>query len=334
MISVSEAGATPARDPSVAVVVINYNGGNMLLRCLHDLSRQTWTSFKVIVVDNASSDDSMQRAEQEYPHIHAVRLQDNVGFAMGNNIGADLARECGWIACLNPDAYAHPDWLSSLMRAAQAHPEFAMFGSKLILAPRPDRLDGTGDIYHVCGAAWRRDHGRKLAVGHHAEEEIFAPCAAAALYRRDAFDDAGGFDSDFFCFFEDVDLAFRMRLLGYRCFYVPGAIVHHVSSAITGFESEFSVYHGHRNLVWTFFKNMPRPLFVAFLPLHLVLNIVSIVLYTFKGKPLTILRSKRDAIRGLRSAWRKRALIQSRRRVSSRALLRLMQKDFFSLWNR
>ena len=326
--------ATTARDRSIAVIVVNYNGGDMLLRCLHDLARQTWPDFKVIVVDNASSDDSMLRAEQEYPHIDAVRLEDNVGFAMGNNIGADLARDCNWIACLNPDAYAHPDWLKNLMQAAQTHPEFAMFGSQLILAPNPERLDGTGDIYHVSGAAWRRDHRRTLAEGHHNEEEIFAPCAAAALYRRDAFDAAGGFDNDFFCFFEDVDLAFRMRLLGYRCLYVPSAIVHHVSSAITGFQSDFTVYHGHRNLVWTFFKNMPLPLFIAFLPLHVLLNMASVVLYTFKGQPLTILRSKRDAIRGLRSAWRKRGLIQSGRRVSSWNLLRLMEKDLRSLWNR
>jgi len=324
----------PVPDPSVAIIVINYNSGDMLLRCLHDLELQTWSSFKVIVIDNASSDDSLLRAEREYPWIEAVRLESNVGFAMGNNIGAALAPECKWIACLNPDAYAHPDWLANLMQAAQAHPEFALFGSKLILAMYPDRLDGTGDIYHVSGAAWRRDHGRKLAKGHHIEGEIFAPCAAAALYRRDVFDAVGGFDSDYFCYFEDVDLAFRMRLMGHRCYYVPSAIVHHVSSAITGYQSPFTVYHGHRNLVWTFFKDMPLPLLLAYLLLHLLLNAASIVLYTFKGQLITILKSKWDAIRGLRSVWRKRRQIQSQRRISSLDLLRLMEKDLFTLWNR
>ena len=324
----------PVPDPSVAVIVINYNSGDMLLRCLHDLELQTWSSFKVIVIDNASSDDSLLRAEREYPWIEAVRMESNVGFAMGNNIGAALAPECKWIACLNPDAYAHPDWLANLMQAAQAHPEFALFGSKLILAMYPDRLDGTGDIYHVSGAAWRRDHGRKLAKGHHIEGEIFAPCAAAALYRRDVFDAVGGFDSDYFCYFEDVDLAFRMRLMGHRCYYVPSAIVHHVSSAITGYQSPFTVYHGHRNLVWTFFKDMPLPLLLAYLLLHLLLNAASIVLYTFKGQLITILKSKWDAIRGLRSVWRKRRQIQSQRRISSLDLLRLMEKDLFTLWNR
>ena len=334
MIPTAGESVAPVPDPSVAIIVINYNSGDMLLRCLHDLELQTWSSFKVIVIDNASSDDSLLRAEREYPWIEAVRLESNVGFAMGNNIGAALAPECKWIACLNPDAYAHPDWLANLMQAAQAHPEFALFGSKLILAMYPDRLDGTGDIYHVSGAAWRRDHGRKLAKGHHIEGEIFAPCAAAALYRRDVFDAVGGFDSDYFCYFEDVDLAFRMRLMGHRCYYVPSAIVHHVSSAITGYQSPFTVYHGHRNLVWTFFKDMPLPLLLAYLLLHLLLNAASIVLYTFKGQLITILKSKWDAIRGLRSVWRKRRQIQSQRRISSLDLLRLMEKDLFTLWNR
>lgn len=334
MIPTAGERVAPVHDLGVAVIIINYNGGDMLLHCLHNLELQTWRSFRVIVVDNASSDDSMLRAEREYPWIEAVCLESNVGFAMGNNIGAALAPECRWIACLNPDAYAHPDWLANLMRAAQAHPEFAFFGSQLILADEPGRLDGTGDIYHVSGAAWRRDHGRELAKGHHVEEEIFAPCAAAALYRRDVFDAAGGFDSDYFCYFEDVDLAFRMRLLGHRCYYVPSAIVHHVSSAIAGYQSPFTVYHGHRNLVWTFFKDMPLPLLLAYFLLHLLLNAASIVLYTFKGQPMTILKSKRDAIRGLRSVWRKRRQIQSQRRISSLDLLRLMEKDLIKLWNR
>lgn len=325
---------TAGRDPSVAVIVINYNSGDMLLRCLHDLELQTWRSFKVIVVDNASTDDSMLRAEREYPWIKSVRLDHNVGFAEGNNIGAALAPECKWIACLNPDAFADPDWLASLMRTAQAHPEFVFFGSKLILAGDSARLDGTGDIYHVSGAAWRRDHGREVTNGHHAEGEIFAPCAAAALYRRDAFDAVGGFDSDYFCYFEDVDLAFRMRLIGHRCYYVPSAVVHHVSSAITGYQSPFTVYHGHRNLVWTFFKDMPFPLLLIYLLSHLFLNLASIVLYTFKGQPVTILRAKWDAILGLRSVWRKRRQVQSRRKISSLALLRHMERDLFKLYLR
>ena len=334
MIPTTGERATAGHDPSVAVIIINYNSGDMLLRCLHDLELQTWRSFKVIVVDNASSDDSMLRAEREYPWIESVRLESNVGFAKGNNIGAALAPECRWIACLNPDAYAHPEWLASLMQTAQARPEFALFGSKLILADDPARLDGTGDIYHVSGAAWRRDHGQEFANGHHIEGEIFAPCAAAALYRRDVFDAAGGFDSDYFCYFEDVDMAFRMRLMGHRCYYVPSAVVHHVSSAITGYQSPFTVYHGHRNLVWTFFKDMPLPLLLVYLLPHLFLNLASIVLYTFKGQPVTILKSKWDAILGLRSAWRKRRQIQSQRTISSLALLRLMERDLFKLYLR
>lgn len=320
--------------PRVAVIVVNFNAGDMLLRCLRHLQRQTWPPSKVIVVDNASADDSMQRAEREHSWIEAVRLQSNVGFAAGNNIGVAHASDCDWIACLNPDAYADAEWLANLMRAAQAHPEFAFFGSKLILSEHRNRLDGTGDVYHVSGAAWRRDHGRMVDQGHHVSGEIFAPCAAASVYRRDAFDAVGGFDGDYFCYFEDVDLAFRMRLRGYRCYYAADAIVYHMGSAITGYQSPFTTYHGHRNLVWTFVKNMPLPLFASYLLSHVVLNLASIVLYTFKGQPLVILRAKRDAILGLRLAWRKRRQIQLQRTVSCLSLWRLMEKSPFELYRR
>jgi GT2 family glycosyltransferase len=334
MIPATDACTMPLSTPRVAIIVINYNSGDMLLRCLRHLERQTWRSFRVIVVDNASADDSMLRAEQEYPWIESVRLASNVGFAMGNNIGAARAPDCAWIACLNPDAYADPKWLANLMEAARAHPEFAFFGSKMILADYPDRLDGTGDIYHVSGAAWRRDHSRKVNQGHHIAGEIFAPCAAAALYRRDVFDAVGGFDNDYFCYFEDVDLAFRMRLRGHRCYYVANAVVHHRGSAITGYQSPFTVYHGHRNLVWTFFKNMPFPLLLVCLPLHVLLNLTSIILYTLKGQPIAILKAKWDAIRGMRSALRKRRQIQSQRTVSCLELWRRMEKNLFELFHR
>ena len=326
--------ASAGGTPRVVVVVVNFNAGDMLLRCLADLERQTFRAFRVVVVDNASSDDSMRRAEQAYPWIDAVRLSRNVGFALGNNIGAARAPECDWIACLNPDAYADPEWLTSLMRAAQAHPEYSFFGSKLILSEKRDHLDGTGDIYHVSGAAWRRDHNRRADRGHHVSGEIFAPCAAASLYRRDAFEAVGGFDGDFFCYFEDVDLAFRLRLKGYRCYYAADAIVYHMGSGISGDKSPFTTYHGHRNLVWTFFKNMPLPLLASYLLPHVLLNLASIVVYTFKGQPLVILRAKRDAILGLPAAWRKRHQIQAQRSVSCWELFRLMEKGPFKLYRR
>ena len=194
-------------------------------------------------------------------------------------------------------------------------------------AGHPDTLDGTGDVYHVSGLGWRRDHGKKESQAIGQDGEIFAPCAAAALYRRDILLEVGGFDETFFCYFEDVDLAFRLRLKGYRCYYISSARVRHVGSAITGRRSDFSIYHGHRNLVWAYFKNMPSPLVWFYLPLHVVLNIWTVIAYCIYGRAGAILRAKRDAIAGLRRILSVRKRVQESRRISVAELNRVMSKS-------
>ncbi len=153
---------------------------------------------------------------------------------------------------------------------------------------------------------------------------MFAPCAAAALYRREAFEQAGGFDETYFCYFEDVDLGFRLRLLGHRSLYVHDAVVRHVSSAVSGYRSDFAVYHGERNMVWTFVKDMPAPLFWLYLPQHVALNFAALAYYTWRGQGPAIWRAKRDALRGLGSALRQRALVQRKRRASAKAIRRAL----------
>lgn len=322
----------PDSAAEVAVIIVNFNSGDLLKRCLQDLERQLYPSFRTIVVDNASSDDSMNGIEELHPAVQVIRMAENTGFAEGNNVGIHAAGACKWIACLNPDAFPEPDWLARLMDAAERYPECAFFGSKLILAQDPARLDGTGDVYHVSGAAWRRNHQALVERGERTGGEIFSPCAAAALYRRDALMEVGGFDASYFCYFEDVDLAFRLRLLGHRCRYVPAAQVHHVGSAITGYQSSFTVYHGHRNLVWTYFKNMPAVLFWVYLPQHILLNLASLLVYSFRGKTGVIFKAKWDALRGLGRILRVRQSVQANRRASSLDLWRVMKKGVFSAY--
>ena len=152
------------------------------------------------------------------------------------------------------------------------------------------------------------------------DAEVFAPCAAAALYRREAFDEVGGFDEEYFCYFEDVDLGFRLRLRGYRCLYVHAAVVRHVSSGLAGYRSDFAVYHGERNIVWTFFKDMPGPLLWLYLPQHIALNVAALLYYPWRGQGNVVLRAKFDALRGLPSVLRRRRLVQHERRIDGWAL--------------
>ena len=316
-----------ARLDRVALIVVNFNGKASLMKCLESVSRQTLAPCRVIVVDNASSDGSAVSAAQAYPDFEFVMLRENTGFAAANNLAARMATDCDWLALLNPDAYAAPDWLEMLCCAARDQPEVGAFGSRMLMADDPSRIDGTGDVYHASGLAWRNDHGASVASSANSPVEIFSPCAAAALYRRASFMSATGFDEDFFCYMEDVDLGFRLRLLGLRCLYVPQAIVRHEGSATTGGKhSDFSIYHGHRNLVWVFVKNMPATLFWVLLPLHLMLNLVSIVWFVVRGQGTVILRAKRDAIAGLSRMWAKRQQIRQGRYIRVSDVWRLLDK--------
>ncbi len=316
------------RDPKVTVIIVNWNGGDLLLRCVTDLLAQTYAPHEVIVIDNASTDGSGQAAAKRFSQIRVVDAGSNLGFAAGNNLAVSLAsKESTWIALINPDAFPESNWLQALVDAALSNPQFAIFGSRLMDANSPTLLDGIGDTYHMSGLPWREAHGQVLKASMLAQKEIFSSCAAAGLYRRDVFEEIGGFDEDYFCYLEDVDLGFRYQLLGHRCLYVPDSVANHVGSALTGKRSDFSIYHGHRNLVWTFVKNMPGILFWPLLPLHLLLNLTSIIYFAVQGKGKIISKAKIDAIKGLPDVWRKRKLIQAHRHTSIARLWSLINKN-------
>jgi len=272
------------------------------------------------VVDNGSTDRSLDNLPTTPIETVIIRAGRNLGFAAGNNFAIREHVRAEWVALLNPDAFPKSDWLERLLGAAATHKEYNFFGCKMIDARRRTFLDGTGDVYHVSGLHWRDGHGCSDSPAYDVAEEIFSPCAAAAMYRTRDVLDVGAFDEDFFCYAEDVDLGFRLRLAGHRCMYVPDAIVEHIGSGITGVRSNFSLYHGHRNLVWTYVKNMPSWLFWVYLPYHLLLNLYSLFIFTVRGQPVPLWRAKRDALRGLPRVWRKRRVIQAGRRVAPSAI--------------
>lgn len=315
----------PSPAPLVVVIVVNFNGGPMLGACLASLERQTFRDFQVIVVDNASTDGSTDQLTERFPRVHAIRSAVNLGFAAGNNLAIRQAGPSQWVALLNPDAVAQDQWLEQMVRAASEYPDFAMFGSRMLADPEGQRLDGVGDAYHVSGLPWRVGHGKAAAGAYQEAREIFAPCAAAALYRRDLIEATGGFDEDFFCYVEDVDLGFRARLLGYRALYVPGAVVVHEGSGVVGKHSDFQLYHGHRNLTWAFVRDMPGPLLAAYLPAHLLMTLATLLIFAIRGRFDVLWRAKQDAMRGLPRAIGKRGPTQATRTVSSWQLRSIMQ---------
>jgi GT2 family glycosyltransferase len=314
--------------PSIAVVVVNWNSGQYLGKCLQNLKDQTLSPARVLVVDNASTDGSMDGLEQKFSEWEFIRLDKNTGFASANNLAVNQVEGCDWVAFLNPDAFAHPDWLENLMQAVESFPDVKMFGSHM-LGHDNDLIDGTGDIYHVSGVAWRRDHGMKSSKVNRELGEIFSPCAAASLISRDAFLEVGGFDEHFYCYNEDVDLSFRLRLIGCRCIYVPDAVVEHVGSGTTSRYSDFAVYHGQRNLVWSYFRNMPGVWFWVYLPQHILFSVVALIWFSLKGKAVPVFKARWDALKGLPRVLKLRKETQNSKTVADAKVVDAMSRDFW-----
>lgn len=316
----------------VAAIVVSWNGLDLLTRSLAALAAQTRPFDRVIVVDNGSAGIENLTPWAGAADFQLVRMGENLGFAAANNRGLALCADCDFVALVNPDAFLAPDWLENMLVVARCFPTAASFASRLVQANVPALLDGAGDAYHASGLAWRIGYGLPVMTCPTKVHDVFSPCAAAALYRRAPLLDVGGFDERFFCYMEDVDLGFRLRLVGYRCLYAPLSVVYHVGSGTTGGKnSDFSVYHGHRNLVWTFVKNMPGVLFWLLLPLHVALNLMSIVWFALHGQGGVILRAKRDALLDLPKIWRKRQQIQKARVASIRDIWRVLDKRFLPI---
>lgn len=307
----------------VRVVIVAYRSGAYLERCVRALQAQKGVLWECVIVDNGGNGDALEALAPD-GRIRVVEAEGNVGFAAGCNLGARGAR-ARWLAMLNPDAFARPGWLAALVRGAEAAGA-RMAGSTQVFADDPSRLDGLGDGYHVSGLAWRMGFGHPIARLPDTPYPVFGPCAAAALYDRALFEAVGGFDPAFFCYHEDVDLALRMRRAGARAVQVPDAVVDHVSSGIAGRASEFAVFHGTRNRLWTFAKSMPGAGLVLLGPLHIALTLALLGWSLARpGRAGPTWRGVAAGLRGLPAVWRARA--DTPRQVGLRGLAGALTLD-------
>lgn len=265
--------------PKFSIIIVNYNAGEWLARSVASVAAQTLTDFECFIVDNGSTDDSFTSLPELDERFVLLPQEENTGFAKGNNIAARQAKG-EWLALLNPDAFARPDWLEKLDKVSEDYPNATMIGSTQYMALEPDIYDGFGDEYHAFGLAWRAGFGHR--VHPDITREAFGPCGAGAVYHRETFLRLGGFDETFFCYHEDVDIAFRMRLDGGICVQSAEAKIDHVSSGISGRASDFAVYYGTRNRIWTFVKNMPLPLLIFLGPAHLATNLFVLTWSAFR----------------------------------------------------
>ncbi len=314
--------------PAVSVIIVAYGLENpktrrLLQDAVDSLRDQAFGDFELLLVDNSDRPGGLDAIDTSgLGAVIRLPWDGNLGFARGNNLAA--ARAGGeWLALLNPDAIAAPDWLAEVLAATGRHPGTAMFASLQVSLDDPTRLDGVGDAYFGLGFAWRGGFGRPVSEIP-PEGTCFSPCGAGAIYRRDVFLDAGGFDEDFFCFGEDTDIAYRLRLRGHRCIFLPSARIRHAGGAVSGRASAFSVRHGARNRVWGYVKATPPLLFWLTLPGHVLFTLLILARGLMTGRFAATLAGIAEALRGLGPVLARRRSVQASRVAGSAELARAM----------
>ncbi|MBL8546130.1 MAG: glycosyltransferase family 2 protein [Hyphomonadaceae bacterium] len=306
----------------VLVCIVAFNSRQHWPELRAALEAQTYTDFRTIIVDNASRPDQRLSPDELPTGAELLQLENNVGFAKANNLAAEKS-DAEFFVTLNPDAFPAADWLERLVAAADASPQTAAFGSLQISALDPDTLDGAGDEYWFGGLPYRSLYNRARNRAPRAGP-TFSACAAAALYRRKTFQDLGGFDEDFFCYCEDVDLGFRLRLQGHDVRQAPGAIVRHVGGGTAGARSSFAIFHGTRNRLWTFVRDMPGVWFYLLAPIHAAMTIFIMAWSLFRGTAKPTWRGVAAGLRGWRQVWGKRRLTQKTRTAPDFAIIGAM----------
>ena len=302
----------------ISVIIVNYNAGDKLQKCLAHLELQTYKNFEVLLIDNDSKDGSVDDLNFPTLDITLKRAGENLGFSAGNNEMVKSAKG-DWLAFLNPDAYAASNWLEEMVVGVERYPDVDAFGSTQINALNGMQLDGAGDVYHILGIAYRGYFGRHITELPE-EGEVFAACGAAAFYKAKTFRELGGFESRFFCYGEDVDLGYRLRLIGGRTVQLKDAVVRHEGSGISGRHSDFTIYHGHRNRIWLAYKNTPFWLYWPFLPLHLLTNFYLFLRAPMAGVTWPFLKGVIHGYKGLYQFKADRRAILGNRTVSYKRL--------------
>lgn len=298
--------------PQVSIIILNWNGKPLLKDCLDSLRNQGFRDFEAVVVDNGSSDGSAAYLREAYPWVRLVALQENTGFAGGNN---RAFAECSgrFIVTLNNDTKLEPDFLAAMVAAAEADPCIGMVAAKMLNFYQPGRIDSVGVRVTASGMGQNIGVGEQDRGQYDAPLDVFGPCAGAALYRREMLEQVGFFDPAFFAYYEDLDLAWRGRLAGWRAVTAPNAVVYHVHSATSGKMSPFTVYQVQRNKWFVLLKDWPAALLLKYSPLIFLFDLAGFLLAMLRGRGGAAVRARLSVLRELPRLLSERRQVQKGR---------------------
>jgi GT2 family glycosyltransferase len=325
--------------PRVSVLILNWNGLELLPDCLSSLRRQTWRDFETIVVDNGSADGSVDFLVREFPEVEVLALETNTGFC-GGNLAAYARSRGELLVLLNNDAELDENFLQRMVEAADLEPAFGMFAANIRMFDHHEVFDSTGLLVYPDGICRSRGWLEKDLGQYDEADEVLCPNGCAAVYRRSMIEEVGFFDEAYFAYLEDLDLGLRGQLRGWRCRYVPGAVAYHKKSMTSGYHSAFKAYLVERNRIWNAVRLLPLRLLLLS-PLWTIARYLAQAFAAGTGRGLSS-RFRRDYSRGtlagillksyaaalvrLPEVWRQRREIQRNRKLGALAVYKLLRK--------
>lgn len=329
--------------PKVSIILVNYNGRVWLPGCLESLRQQQWPDYEIILVDNASTDDSRQFVRAEYPEVKLILSDTNRGFAGGNNLGLQQASG-EYILLLNTDTIVTVDFLPKLLEAFTVIPHLGCVQPKLLFMHEPHKLDSCGSYFTATGFLQHIGNQQPANTPEFNQPlPVFSVKGACMMFRRDILEKTGGlFDEDYWCYFEETDFCWRVWLAGYECWYYPKAVIQHAMGGSSGYfiANDFVQYHSLKNRLVTYLKNLsPRKLLIV-LPFHLAINWVLSGITLLSGQwrnTFVFYRALWYTIVHLPSILRKRRTVQCtiRRRVDDGFLRQVSRSvGLRDLWHR
>lgn len=312
--------------PKVSVVIPNWNGLKLLKVCLPSLKKQSFRDFEVIIIDNGSTDGSVEFVKKNYPEINLIILEKNIGFSPAVNLGIKMGKG-EYFVLINNDTKVDKDCLKMLVKAAEKHPDVGMLACKMLNFYNPSLIDSAGDYIDASGHANNIGLGEKDGEKYNKESHVFLVTGGGGLFKRKVFEKVGFLDDDYFAYFEDVDLCLRAQMAGFKGWYAPKAVIYHMHGETSKKNQAFKEYLQFRNMTMTIIKDFPKKLLMKDLNwLKIILvNINTIRYLGGKGYFTSAIKAEWYVLTHLVSLLKKRKEIQSEIKIDQDYIIENIQ---------
>jgi GT2 family glycosyltransferase len=307
------------KNPLISIIIVNFNGKKWLKDCLQSIQQQTYEKYEVIFVDNNSTDDSISFVKKNFPKVQLVTLNENIGFAGGNNEGYKKAKG-EYILLLNNDTKIEKTFLSDFLKAFDEIPNLGIAQSKIILMGQ-DKLDTCGGFWTSTSFLYYYGNSKSPTLEKYNKPfPVFSPKGASVLIKREVIEKIGLFDDDFWNYYEETDFSHRAWISGWESWYWPKAVCHHAMGGTSlTFKNDYIQFHNFKNKLCSYIKNLSLIELLKIIPLFIFLNFAIAFLWILKGKwkhSLALLQSIWWNIMHLRNTVSKRSKIQKIRKQS------------------